>query len=754
MDPSHRSGPGKGPASQSADSAVPFRARLATSGGALLRPAVAYLLAVWATHAVLRMALLFRKDAYGFPFVGKVDWYIFYAFAIDWLWILTYSAPALLLLLVLGAIGRRRAGRVVFGFLAGFHSLVLLFTVADQETMRFLGMHLDLSLWTTYGNPASLREVLGYLSSDRSVPYLPYVLLVGCVPLSFLLFHLTRRFAWAGRGRLGATLPAVLVGTAAICHIFLDYVWTGGFRMLKLKPFPATLAESLGRRKAPGAVPSDLAALGARVQAQWIREQGDSTWVFPDPARPLLKVPVEHLCATEPSPRCQEDRDGDGHSASADCDDADPRVHPGGKDLPGNGLDEDCDGLDFRPRNFVVIFLESHRAVNVGYLGPFGAKAGATPVLDSLASRGHAWTRFSCSGLPTINALLSSHMSILQHPTRYISSDFTTLNHRAFPEVLRDRGYRTRFFSAADPTWDGQVPWLRKWYGDIDYDRGRERDESMFLHMAAWMRDSLANDRPFLIGAITKTNHYPFNPEPGVRELPRDASLEDRMKATMEYTDAGLGRFFDAIRGEPWFPHTLFIILADHGFPLSEHGSSTIGHGLYNESTWIPFVVYGEHPELGPPALHDYPASQVDLGPTVLDLAGVREPNHSLGHSLVRRATGLHSTSFLVRGQQGTLEHGEYRIHGPLGDIPREQGPEVFNSSVDRLETRNLLPGAQAVHDSLMPILLDLGLLNTYLIETDAFWPDSASSSAWNPVPPSRRKVPVEAFTQIDAGGL
>lgn len=717
---------------------------LLARGGSQSRPAVAYLLAVWATHALLRMALLFRKDAYGFPFVGKAEWYIFHAVAIDWLWILKYSLPLLLILVLSGTMGRRRLGQAAFGMLVLLHSAGLLFTVADQETMRFLGMHLDLSLWTTYGNPASLKEVLNFLDSDQSIPYLPYILLGLCVPVSWLLFKAFRsRFEWSSRDSLGKATPIALILSSMVAYVFVYHIWTGGFRMIKLRPFADTVVEALRKRAPSGLAPADLAGLGTRFQRQWILEQGDGGWVFPDPSRPYLKAPLEKLCAREaasqaglalqggPAPlatgRCAEDRDGDGHPAATDCDDGESRAHPRGREVPGNGVDEDCDGVDSHPVNFVLIFLESHRAVNVGHLRPFGAIAGATPVLDSLANASHAWTRFACTGIPTINALLATHMSILQHPTRYISSDFTTLNNRGFPEILRDHGYGTHFFSAADPTWDGQVPWLRQWYLEITYDRTRETDDAMFQHMARWMKDSMDVSRPFMLGAITKTNHYPFNPEPGVRDVGKDATFQERMLATMEFTDASLGRFMAAIRDEAWFANTVFIIMADHGFPLSEHGSSTIGHGLYNETMWIPFVISGSHPELGPAALHEYPASQFDIGPTVLDLAGVRESNHFLGHSLVRRATGINSISYLVRGQQGTLEHGDFRIHGPLGEIPREQGPEVFNTLVDKLEKKNLLPGAQPVYDSLLPFLRDMAILNTYLIESDGLWPDSGS---------------------------
>jgi putative metal-binding protein len=46
--------------------------------------------------------------------------------------------------------------------------------------------------------------------------------------------------------------------------------------------------------------------------------------------------------ATAPNP----DGDGDGVLRPADCDDANPRRFVGARDVPGNGVDEDCDGRD------------------------------------------------------------------------------------------------------------------------------------------------------------------------------------------------------------------------------------------------------------------------------------------------------------------------------------------------------------------------------------------------------------------------
>lgn len=40
------------------------------------------------------------------------------------------------------------------------------------------------------------------------------------------------------------------------------------------------------------------------------------------------------------------DADGDGVTLQSDCDDANPAIHPGAFDTPGNGIDEDCSGAD------------------------------------------------------------------------------------------------------------------------------------------------------------------------------------------------------------------------------------------------------------------------------------------------------------------------------------------------------------------------------------------------------------------------
>ncbi|MGK0361371.1 MAG: hypothetical protein ACI9U2_003689, partial [Bradymonadia bacterium] len=108
------------------------------------------------------------------------------------------------------------------------------------------------------------------------------------------------------------------------------------------------------------------------------------------------------------------DADGDGRSAlfgGGDCDDANPAIHAWAFDVPGNGVDEDCDGADLVLRPAPQPALERHHplpaplnrrwnllfvsvdTVRADRLSLYGHDRPTSPHLDALAKSGLVFER-------------------------------------------------------------------------------------------------------------------------------------------------------------------------------------------------------------------------------------------------------------------------------------------------------------------------------------------------------------------------
>lgn len=95
-------------------------------------------------------------------------------------------------------------------------------------------------------------------------------------------------------------------------------------------------------------------------------------------------------------------------------------------------------------------------------------------------------------------------------------------------------------------------------------------DQDM-LERAADELQKLPKDRPFFAVLQTLSNHTPYAlPDPlPVQPVSGQGQLDEHLTA-MRYTDWALGQFFRRIEKEPWYANTLFVVLGDHGFRVSE----------------------------------------------------------------------------------------------------------------------------------------------------------------------------------------
>ena len=608
-------------------------------------------LAFWITHILLRVMLLFRSNPYGFPFVSKPDWFIFHAVCIDFMWI----CNALVVFMVLGGIASKiassrcadskiadtrsagisneatisKVAKVTTIAYTVFHSVILLFTLLDNEVQRFLGGHLSFGLVDTYKDTSSIAMFYDYVANDLSVPYLQFVVLVLMLPLTYGLYKLLYKHYRTPEGfRLKKSAIAMVIFYIA-SYLFVYFIWTGNARINKLRPVVSLVYNDLFvSKKVAGLTEKDLAAYRTTYQNLWQRVEGDSLWKFSDAKEghglPLYRIPTKTLLNSEKLAAQRE----------------------------------------MKP-NFILVLMESHRGLNTGYMNP-QIQPSPTPFLDSLAANSHVWMRMHTSGVPTTGGVLSTHLGIPHHSRLAQATDLAHVSLPSFVSVLTSNGYSTHYMSAADPAWDNLGVWMAKWYTAEHYNREREDDSTFLNHAAQYVRDTLSKaGKPFLATLMTRSNHYPFNFAAGMTDEQKALPLQERINVTMNYADRQLAQFIRSIQNEEWYKNTYVIIMADHGFPLGENGVSTMNGGGFSNISWIPFFIHGKGLE---PTRDTTTAAQIDIAPTVLELAGFAVPNIFMGHNLLRDTeTTLNTDSTIVKKERAGLSLGAYSGYSALG---------------------------------------------------------------------------------------
>ncbi|MBR5413220.1 MAG: sulfatase-like hydrolase/transferase [Fibrobacter sp.] len=648
-------------------------------------------LAAWVTHIVLRVLLLFRNNPYGFPFVSKPDWFIFHAVCIDFMWIVN----ALVVFLIIGAIcikaadalksdkAKSIATKVLTILYAVFHAAILFLTLLDNETHRFLGGHLSFGLVDTYKDTSSIIVFYDHVANDLSVPYLQFVVLVLMLPATYGLYRLLRKWYRSTNGFYVKKSVIAMIVFYIASYSYVYFIWTGSSRMDKLCPVVSLIYKDLFEAEKSASISDkDFDAYKTSYQNLWQKVEGDSSWKFSDAKEgnglPLYRVPTAELLNSEQLKAQRE----------------------------------------MKP-NFILVLMESQRGLNTGYMNP-QIQPSPTPFMDSLAENSHVWMRMHTSGIPTTGGVLSTHTGIPHHSHLAQATDLTHVTIPSFVQVLTENGYSTHYMSAADPAWDNLGVWMAKWYTAQHYNREREDDSTFMDHAIEYVRDTLGKqEKPFLATLMTRSNHYPFNFAAGMTDEEKNRPLQERINVTMGYADRQLARFIRAVQNEEWYQNTYVIVMADHGFPLGENGVSTMSGGGYSNVSWIPFFIHGK----GLDATRDtMTAAQIDIAPTVLELAGFAVPNIFMGHNLLRNGstsspTDTTTTNSTVVEKPHTelagLSLGAYSGYAAIGldgyrfiaKYPAQNETHLFAESDTRQE--NELTGKQQNEENRLSATLD-----------------------------------------------
>ncbi len=191
-----------------------------------------------------------------------------------------------------------------------------------------------------------------------------------------------------------------------------------------------------------------------------------------------------------------------------------------------------------------------------------------------------------------------------------------------------------------------------------------------------------------------KTGKYP----PGLAE---NAVHLDYLRHVADI-DEQLGRLLDTIDDLKLTDDTVVVYTSDNGYFLGEHNSGD-KRSLYEESLRIPFLVC--YPRMfGKGKTVDEMVLNIDLAPTLLDLAGVKVPKEMQGASWKELAAGRKPakwrTSFFAEyykelGNVPTCYAIRTATHKLVKYPGRPEWTEVFDLSADPYEVKNLAPDAK-----------------------------------------------------------
>ncbi len=140
--------------------------------------------------------------------------------------------------------------------------------------------------------------------------------------------------------------------------------------------------------------------------------------------------------------------------------------------------------------------------------------------------------------------------------------------------------------------------------------------------------------------------------------------------------DRNIGRILDELEARGELENTIIVFNADHGEMLGDHRLLFKGT-TYDCITNVPLIVCRPG-ETHPGAVRDLFANTTDIMPTLLDMAGVAEPQPSpiQGHSLVPALTdedfSIRDDVFIENpGERRTIRTGDVAAHLARSQHPR-----------------------------------------------------------------------------------
>ncbi len=361
-------------------------------------------------------------------------------------------------------------------------------------------------------------------------------------------------------------------------------------------------------------------------------------------------------------------------------------------------------GAKTRVPTVLLVTSDTHRGDHVG-LAANGVGV-QTPFLDALAARGvffeNCWT--------STNVTRPSHVSLLTSvPPRDtgIVTNFQRLTEEAptLAEVFRAAGYVTFAAVSAAPL-DDRYSGLGQGFDRMSSPDQSQRDaETTIERLQAWLPSAegmplfvwlhlFDAHAPYVVPEEYRRLYYPADRDPYDPVLPEldgpvrpswDPTVRDpewmlaQYKSQVSYLDDQLSALFAGSR----FEQGITALTGDHGESLDAHGIFYSHAELYPDTLHVPLIVAWPGARGGERVAT--PVRQIDVGRTLLDLAGL-EGSAFPGRDLVRAPTELTEEPRFAISSQATsasVQLGRWFLVLHLVDGTMESGRQRLRHSIE-----------------------------------------------------------------------
>jgi arylsulfatase A-like enzyme len=378
-------------------------------------------------------------------------------------------------------------------------------------------------------------------------------------------------------------------------------------------------------------------------------------------------------------------------------------------------------------RNIVFVLIDTLRA---DALQSTGGRYPVTPTIDGLAATGAVFTQATALASWTrpsmVSMFTSEHVGRL---SRYLgrASPFPKYHrrklYRRWPRLLTRHLRRQGYWTEAIGN-NFYLPGFTRIGFDRSYDR--VTDIRNYLHdTPAVTRGALRflrahQRRPFFLYLHYDGPHLPYLAPKGYRVRGQRAPgaphnrVFERYLAAARWVDDNLAAIIEELKRLSLNRKTVVVVTADHGEIFSSAHDHVYrsnyrtrhkhGRSLYQEVLHVPLVITA--PGVIPPGRQiSDPMSQLDLAPTLLDLAGLPPMKGSMGRSLkthllagtrlpphpiiseTREQMSLRLGRWKYLYRYGGAKH--FRDRGGRGPM-RRIVDELYDLMVDPHETRNV----------------------------------------------------------------